>query len=127
MKEKKEGGIKDFLWIAFAVGIIAAVMIFWIYPGIKERESAEKSAQEISALLEIKYENVKHLISIEDFNEASRQIGELVHPSRERSTYKKGGALSDSYTYNEYWEAKRNELRQMIEDKKSGNVNEDSD
>ena len=112
---KDEKGEQSRLYVAIAITIIAAALIFYVIPvSIMDSISANE-AQKVSVELEKKYEMINKYIIDDELEKAQNELVNLVHPSTEATEiYPKGFSLQP-YSYNEYWKMKREELSKKIE------------
>jgi hypothetical protein len=101
--------LTSFLFIILFLG---GAFAFWIIPSNKERDKKEEEAKELSVNLELIYERIDGFILKNQLDSAYNLLTLLIHPSTESSTYDKN--FFEKYKYNEYWQIKREELKQRI-------------
>lgn len=115
--EKDEKGESSKLWITGCIIGISLLLYFWIIPTFNKVDSDKEQDQRISVELEKEYEKINSLITYGKIDSAQGLLINLVHPSIEESPHKPEGVLAFPYSYTEYWNIKREELRKKIEDK----------
>jgi hypothetical protein len=113
LTKKDDQNMTPLLWIATILILLA--LSLWVLSKSGDREVKEQEAQEISVELEKKHAMIENYILLGEIDNALALLPQIVHPSKERSPYKPDGVFSDHYTYNEYWQIKREELRLKIE------------
>ncbi len=99
----------------FLKAVVITALSIWIFEGNSENELKQRDAQEFSIELEKKYVNIERLIFSGKKDSAILLLPEILHTSEEISPFKPEGVFSDNYTFSEYWQMKRDELKNKIE------------
>ena len=135
-KEKREKQFSSFIhWFTkkddkngsplFWTLVILILGSFILFGFLKSNsvEVEKKQAQELSFKLEKEYEKIIFFISEGKIDSAKVLLQNLVHPSSQLSNYEKEGFMAGTFTYNEYWDLKRKELWEMINNNSSKKTN----
>jgi hypothetical protein len=111
--KRSEKEMSPALWVV--VILFVSVVGFLAIRHNFSKDIQEEEAQEFSAELEKKYAIIENYILKGQIDSALVILPEIVHPSKEKSPYKSDGVFSDYYSYNEYWQIKRESLKSKIE------------
>jgi hypothetical protein len=117
--EKDEKGKSERLHRAGILIFLGALFLFLSIKGKTDSEIESEKDLQIDTELAVKYEEINNLIDNNEFIKARAELKKLVHPSDGLSSHEDPNQIIDNYKYNDYWTAKREELRQKIKEKGS--------
>lgn len=109
--KKDDKGTSPLHYTLLLLMFIIVVVIPFIFIVNKDNKD-----NEISFGLEKKAEMINILVLKGEIDSARVLLQDLVHPSDASSSYEKEGFMQGTYRYNEYWQMKREELRDKIQE-----------